>query len=234
MQKTPVKFQNLMSRREAGFLLAYLPIHAVLLPLLIVEYASSMESTLSPVFAETLYFTVGFVVIVFFLRGFLRRSFDAFLDNIPNGIGILFLAMMIFLVLSQLEAIPVLMLGGDRIPLEDLGLSSITQMEARLFIILGFGVMPVVKETLFRGLVFGSLKSKNTALAYIASTAVYVLCGMWQALFLNLPAGHITIIVLSYIPEAVALAWCYDRSGNIWTPIILSALMNAVTLIPFL
>ena len=234
MQKSPVKFQNLMSRREAGLLLAYLPIHALLLPFLIMEYTFSSGNTLSPIFSETLYFLVGFVLIFFFLRGFLRRSFDSFMENIPNCLGILILAMLIFFVLSQLEAIPVLMLGGDRIPLEDLGLSSISPLEARLFILLGFGVMPVVKETLFRGLVFGSLKSKNTVLAYIVSTAVYVLCGMWQTLFLNLPAGHITIIVLSYIPETVALAWCYDRSGNIWTPILLSAFMNAVTLIPFL
>ena len=51
------------------------------------------------------------------------------------------------------------------------------------------------------------------------------------AVMFDQPVGVTVISVLSYLPAGYVLAWSYERSGSIWTPIFLHTAINAVTLL---
>ena len=86
---------------------------------------------------------------------------------------------------------------------------------------------PLVEETLFRGVVFGSLRPKHRVLAYALSTGLFSLLHVWQYILVSADAS-LLVYALQYIPSGVALACCYERSGSIWPPIFLHMLLNTV------
>lgn len=89
---------------------------------------------------------------------------------------------------------------------------------------------PVVEETLFRGLVFGSLRKNHRLLAYGVTTALFCMLHVWQQV---LRAGdlHALSLMVEYIAPSVALIFCYEKSGTIWAPILLHAGMNMYALL---
>ena len=93
-------------------------------------------------------------------------------------------------------------------------------------------LIPIVEEILFRGLLFGSLRNLSRPLAWIVSVAVYCFYGVW--LFAFLPSGGVDLryllLAFQYIPTAVALTFCYERSGTVWASILLHGITNAMFL----
>ena len=45
------------------------------------------------------------------------------------------------------------------------------------------------------------------------------------------PSFDLLFIMLIYIPSGLALAWAYERSGNIWTAISLHAVWNFIAVL---
>jgi len=88
---------------------------------------------------------------------------------------------------------------------------------------------PIVEELLFRAALFGALRKKNRILAYVISTLAFAFLHVLSFLLFS-PSPALLLIMLSYFPAGIALAWSYEKSGSIWTAIFLHALMNAVAI----
>ena len=92
-------------------------------------------------------------------------------------------------------------------------------------VIIFFG--PVVEEMLFRAGIFGLLRQRNRRAAYIVSALCFAVTHVapyaegspmyWLYLF-------------QYIPAALLLARCYERSNSIWCSIFFHMLNNGVAL----
>ena len=93
-------------------------------------------------------------------------------------------------------------------------------------------LMPVVEEPLFRGLLFGTSRRYSRILGYVLSTLVYALYCVWQFVYTygTIDFRYLLLIV-DYLPMSLALTWCYDNGGSIWSPIALHVVINAVTLV---
>lgn len=89
---------------------------------------------------------------------------------------------------------------------------------------------PLTEEVLTRGLIFTGLYRKSRTLAYAVSMLVFSLAHCAAVMF-DQPVGVTVISVIAYLPAGYVLAWSYERSGSIWTPIFLHAAINAVTLL---
>ena len=233
MHKTRV-FRNIMEPREVGIALAYLPVHVFLLPSLLIGYTLSSGKTLSQNYSETIYFGIGLVVIVIFLWSFLRSSFDILMDNFGYCLMTIIVGVFGIMMLSQFSAVIMLMMESEIMATLQIASEGVGVADTRTLFVLGIGAVPVVEETLFRGLIFGAVRKKSRALAYLLSVLAYVFYSIWQSFFIGANVWVILILVLSYIPEAVMLAWCYERSGTIWVPIILSASISTLAMIPFM
>jgi membrane protease YdiL (CAAX protease family) len=94
---------------------------------------------------------------------------------------------------------------------------------------------PVVEETLFRGVVFGTIRRKNRTAAYLVSFIVFAVYHLWEYILVAISttgaSGWSLILnLLQYLPGSLALAWCYERSNTLWAPIFLHMLINALNI----
>ena len=90
-------------------------------------------------------------------------------------------------------------------------------------------LIPVAEEVLFRGLLFGSLRKRSRTTAWIASVGLFAVYSVWTFAVANGDARYL-ILALRYLPMSLALTWCYDRGGSIWSPILLHAIFHAIDL----
>jgi membrane protease YdiL (CAAX protease family) len=79
---------------------------------------------------------------------------------------------------------------------------------------------------LFRGLVFGNLRDKSRVLAYLLSCMLFALLHVWQFAVVNRDVTYF-LLMLQYLVPGLVLAWSFERSGTLWTPILLHAAANA-------
>lgn len=110
--------------------------------------------------------------------------------------------------------------------------SSIAVLAGQNFVLWVIGsviLVPIVEETLFRGLVFGSVGKTGLFWGYLVSvlcfSAVHVLSYIGAASWQTLVA-----CMVQYIPAGVCLAWSYHQSGSIFAPIIIHSLINAMAM----
>lgn len=90
-------------------------------------------------------------------------------------------------------------------------------------------LVPIVEEVLFRGLLFGSLRKQNRTMAWIASVVLFAVYSVWTFAVAYGDARYL-ILALQYLPMSLALTWCYDRGGSIWSAALLHAIFHAIVL----
>ncbi len=88
-------------------------------------------------------------------------------------------------------------------------------------------LVPFAEELMHRAVIFGALYEKSPMAAYILSclffAAVHVVGYIGAA-----PAITLIISFIQYIPAGLILAWCYRKSGCIFTPMLLHAAINTL------
>ena len=90
-------------------------------------------------------------------------------------------------------------------------------------------LVPIVEEVLFRGLLFGSLRKQNRTVAWIASVVLFAVYSVWTFAVAYGDARYL-ILALQYLPMSLALTWCYDRGGSVWSAALLHAIFHAIVL----
>jgi len=214
-----------MTRRETLLALLYLPIHAIGLPLLASFLV--LRGVLTPSWANLLVYAIGAAVIVAVLFGFLRRDFDTLCDN----------TLMTVVVILQDYALAICSSIAVSMLFEALGLTqnenndAIYEMAASEFgpiAAAGAILAPIVEECIFRGAIFGTLRRRSRALAYIVSALLFSLYHVWQAALYD-PTQ--LWYLLQYIPASLILARCYERCDSIWGVIFLHMLNNGLPLL---
>lgn len=92
---------------------------------------------------------------------------------------------------------------------------------------------PIVEETLFRGLVFGTIRKSSRIMAYVVSTLLFCLLHVWQQIFATWDPRYFSLM-LPYVAPSLALAWCYEKSESIWAPMVLHGGINAIAMVTVL
>ena len=221
--------------------LAYLPLHLFLLPYVFNRlYESGVLDTAG---ANVIYYSLGFVWMLFTALCFLRRDFDALIDaplrclgEVLGGYGLMlccnFAVGLLFLYLLSMP-------GGNpnnQAVAEAAGVAgasgaaagagvSMTGSRAIKAVIVLFG--PVVEELLFRAGIFGLLRQRNRRAAYIVSALCFAIAHV-APYAAQSPMNWLYLV--QYIPVALLLARCYERSNCIWCSIFFHMLNNGVAL----
>ncbi len=221
-------FQQLMTPTERVLGWIWLPVNTFLLPILAAVYVYANPDQLSDGALNLVTFAVSAVALLLMLHRFWRESFHRMLDRPGRCLGAMLLGGLVNYALS-LAVSPVLLLvldGAVDNP-NNAALLEIAQQDLGMIKAASIFLAPLVEETLFRGVVFGSLRPKHRVLAYALSTGLFSLLHVWQYILVSADAS-LLVYALQYIPSGVALACCYERSGSIWPPIFLHMLLNTV------
>ena len=117
---------------------------------------------------------------------------------------------------------------SNRTNLNDTAISAQIQDAPRVTLLIIVFLAPFIEEVLFRGLVFGNLKSKSRVVAYLVSCLLFALLHVWQFAVVQQDITYFLLMVQYLVPGAV-LAWAYESSGTLWTSIGLHAVANALS-----
>lgn len=175
--------------------------------------------------ANVVYYVLLFALALLVFWTFLRHGFSLLVDWLPENAfafvtGLVGAGALHFLVM--LIPYPV------QNPVEMQYLQEFTISPAATTVLLVV-LIPLIEETLFRGLVFGSLRQYSRPLAYAVSVLVYSLACVWRyALEIGDPAY--LLLAIQYVPMSLALAWCYDNGGSIWGTVGLHMAINGFML----
>lgn len=110
--------------------------------------------------------------------------------------------------------------------------ASIAALSASNHYLMIIGVVilaPVIEETLYRGLVYRNIWRKNKVAAYIVSMLVFAAVHILA----YIGTQDITTLVLCfvrYLPAGLCLAWTYSKADNVFAPIIVHAIINAISI----
>lgn len=202
----------------------YLPIHAVILPillgLLMLLYPSG---DLSEPSLNLIYYLIGLTVVVVFYRKLLRREFDHLCDAPLSFFYGFATGYLLWYALSSLATAIMLLLGAEETNPNNDYIAALSQQDYRLMMTVGVFFAPVLEEILFRGVVFQSIRKKNRLLAYMISIALFSVYHVWQYAVWD-PSQ--LLFALQYIPITLAITWSYERSGTLWAPIALHMFNN--------
>ena len=229
--KNAFKFPMKKSERIAG--LVYLAVHACVLPWLIVNVVAGLfgdgDAALTGTSLNLIYYVIGFAFVMIFLFRYLKTSFSDLIDNLLGSLsavalGYLFNYAALSLVSLLLSAVLDLRANPNTQEIVNQ-----TKLDPNAVIVVAVLLVPVVEETLFRGALFGTLRTKSRLAAYIVSVALFSVYHLWQY-FLGGFEWHMLLYLLQYLPASLALCWCYEKSGSVWAPIALHAAINFISI----
>ena len=229
--KSRFKFPMQRSERIIGNI--YIPIHIFLLPWLLTFLYTNVLQNMDSVFEganlNLIYYSISFLFVLVFLFRYLKKSFSDLIDRLMPSLQAIVLAYFINYVAVYLISLFLdYVLDGVLNP-NTQEIVSQTKLNANVMIVVAVLLAPVVEEALFRGALFGTIRGKSRVLAYIVSTLAFAVYHLWQY-FTGGFEWSTLLYLLQYIPPSIALCWCYERSGSIWAPIVLHALVNFISI----
>ena len=213
-------------QRTLGWI--YLPLHALVLPLLLLLYDSVRAPQTNAVTVNLIYYALGIVFVLAVMLRYLRAEYDVLLDRLPGCILTALLGMAILYALNTVAAILTVMLDSVLSNPNDEAVLELASMDIGVMRALSVFIAPIVEEVLFRGVLFGSLRRRSRGWAYVLSAVAFGLYHVWQAAVLS-GRPEMLLYAVQYVPIAVVLAWCYERSGSLWTGIFYHMAYNALS-----
>lgn len=224
-KKNDLPFTSTMSLRERAAAIGYIPVHVYLLPLLLAKsLGDRLPSALS---LNVVCYSIAAAFLLLCLWRFYRREFDALCDfgpgvllDVAKSYGMLLvcnLAVGVFLILLGQKSNPnnseIFSLAG-----QDLG------MTAAVAVFLA----PLAEEAMFRGGVFGLLRPRSRAAAYLVSMLLFALYHVWSYALADPTAW---IYLLQYLPAGFLLARVYEKTNSLWASIFLHMTVNGVSML---
>ncbi len=184
--------------------------------------------TIPEALRNILYYYILFAVTVVIFHRFLGRTCRNLANNLGESCKTLLAGIVALYGLNELMFRLTSVLTGNQTNLNDMTISAQIQDAPRSTVLIVVLLAPFVEEVLFRGLVFGNLKSKSRWVAYLVSCALFAFLHVWQFALGQQNAAYFLLMVQYLVPGAV-LAWVYEHSGTLWTSIALHAVANALS-----
>ncbi len=174
------------------------------------------------------YFSTNFAVVVLGFSSWLRRSFRGFTERFWPFIQTLILGFALYYFTQLVLSTVLVLLFGEQTAANNDAVGGLVQSSAGIMALFLIIAAPITEEVLVRGVVFGSLHKINRYLAYAVSILLFSSMHVWQHLA-ALDFVSAVFNLLLYVPAGVALGWTYEKSGTIWCPITLHAIVNAIS-----
>lgn len=187
-----------------------------------------LGTTIGESLGNTIYYYVIFAVTLIIFHRFIGHTTTLFLENAGGSLKVLVVGLIAFYGLNELIYRLTRLVVGSHTNLNDMTISAQIDAAPRTTLLIVVILAPFVEEMLFRGLVFGGLRGKSRVAAYAVSCALFALLHVWQYALVNQDITYLALMI-QYLVPGLVLAWCFDRSGTLWTSILLHAGVNALS-----
>ena len=184
--------------------------------------------SISAAMRDVLYYYILFAVTIIIFHGFLARTSRHLMDNLGGACKTAAAGLVGLYGLNELVYRLTNLIFTNRTNLNDTTISAQIHDAPHMTLLIVIFLAPFVEEVLFRGLVFGNLKSKSRGLAYVVSCLLFALLHVWQFAVVKQDVTYF-LLMIQYLVPGLVLAWAYDHSGTLWASIGLHAAANALS-----
>lgn len=208
-------------------------VYLLVLPLLAHKLFALVGTLLGVTIGESLenilFYYLLFAVTLLLFHRFLWNTTRVFFENLNGALVTLCVSLLLFYGANELFYRVANVLMGSRVNLNDVTIAAQVNSAPRMTGLIVIFLAPFVEEVLFRGLVFGGLRASGRVLAYVISCALFAFLHVWTFALSNWDLSYF-VLMLQYLVPGFVFAWAYDRSGTLWTSILLHGLVNALSM----
>jgi len=210
--------------------LIFLPIYIFVLPLAVglVSYDLLGLFGIYPTEAKVtlLYYFVSLIIVLIIMGTYLKESFFTFIRRLGGSIYTVFVGYFVYAALLYAVSLLVSSLVTQQSPNpNNEAVLDLLRQNSKAMTLSSVILAPIVEESLFRGVIFAPLLKKNRLLAYALSFLIFAFYHLWQYMIDGISTDFF-VYLLQYLPGSIVLCWTYERSGTIWSPILLHSLIN--------
>lgn len=213
--------------------LIYLPFYFILIELALAFCFSFFQISISDQWYNLLYAFINFILVVIIFRKFLKESLSGFTGAFWKSVQAILLGFALYYALNIIMSILLDGLFGSVDNPNDSNIYDLVDIDPRTVIAWAVLLGPLTEEMVFRGIIFGLLHPKNRILAYVVMCLTFSALHVWPYALSGFSWVYL-VNLLQYLPGAIALGWCYEKSGTIWCSVFLHMLMNGITLYSYI
>ena len=219
------------TERLAGtvFFVVYLLVMPLLAQRLFSLFALLLDTQIGAELQNALYYYLLFAVTLIIFHRYIGHTTSRLLDNLDRAAATLFFGLLIFYGANELLYRVFHVFFHSRANLNDVTIAAQVSAAPRTTALIVIFLAPFVEEVLFRGLVFGCLREKSAVVGYAVSALLFAFLHVWTFALSSWDASYFALM-LQYLAPGLVFAWAYDRSGTLWTSILLHAIVNALAL----
>ena len=222
-----MKLSISMTRRERLLGGSYLLLSLFVLPTLLVLASTLLSLPLTEGTLNLIYFALNFLCAVGIFHRFLIRTIRHTAEGIWRCLRFGAIGLLLYFAATELIGRGILWLRPDFFNVNDASISAMTGEYPLLFRFATVFLVPISEELFYRGLIFQGLQEKHRLIAYAISTTIFagihVLGYIGQYDWLTL-----ALCFAQYLPAGLTLAWAYERSDTILTPILMHITINQI------
>jgi membrane protease YdiL (CAAX protease family) len=205
----------------------YVIFQVFFLPLVIVLVSDQLPTPLSEIAQNMLFFAINFLCVVVIFRRFLWTSFLNVKGRLFRVLRCAAIGFLLYYGANYVVSFLILVFYPDFANVNDSSIMAMVQQYPNLMTFATVFLVPVVEETLYRGLIFGGIYRRSPFLAYVVSTILFSAIHIIGYIRLYDP---ITLLLCfcQYIPAGIVLGWTYAKSGTIWCPVLIHMTVNQI------
>ncbi len=216
-----------MRRTESVLGLIYIVLQVFILPVALVVINAFLPRPLTAAALNFAVFGINFICVTVIFHRFLMESLKVFTQKPGEILGTCLKGFGLYWLGSILVNMLVIFLEPEFSNVNDDNIAILTGENYLLMAVGTVILVPVVEETLYRGVVFGQLYRKNPLIAYIVSVAVFSALHVFGYIGLYSPF-RLLLCFLQYIPAAIVLAWTYVKADTILAPVLIHMTVNLI------
>ena len=222
-----------MTTLEQGFGGILLILYLVVLPFVTAPMFQGLETLLGFQLTDhmesVIYYYALFALTLGVFWNYIGRTTKLFISSPLPALQTALMGLVGFYGLNELSYRVLKLVTGGYANLNDMTISAQVNDAPRNTFFIIVLLAPFVEEVLFRGYVFGNIRNKSRAAAYIISCALFAALHVWQFAAVEQSIGNF-LLMLQYFVPGIVFAWCYEQSGTLWTGIIAHAFVNALAM----
>ncbi len=216
-----------LSRTEVTLGLLLLVVQVLVLPTVLVLGNALLGNPLTDAQVNFAFFCIEFLLTTVIFHRFLLESGKRSLAEPFRTLRCAALGLLLYWLSSTAVSIFILRVYPDFFNVNDTSIGALTQENPTLMAIGTVFLVPVVEETLYRGVIFGALSRRSVVLGYAVSTVAFSALHVVGYVGLYNPV-HLLMCFLQYIPAGLCLCRAYTKADSIWAPILMHITINQV------
>lgn len=229
MSKNRKTLKNAPNKAESIFGWCYIAAEQLPIPFLLVLVFNLFGLPVSDLWMNFAFFAVNFVVVVVVFHKFLAASLRQLGRRIGHVLGNSVAGFLLYWASNVFVRLVITLCFPSFANANDAYIQTLANDDYWVIFVGSVILVPLAEETLFRGVIFGTLDKWNRPMAYILSALLFG--GIHIAGYLlngSYTLQEAAISMLQYLPAGLCLAWVYADTDTIFAPILVHTTNNLI------